>query len=45
VTGKGGATAIAEVIRGNLPPAHAPGIFAVADIETLRKRSNRHANK
>ena len=37
----GGATAIAEVIRGNLAnlSAHAPGIFALAGIEALRKRS------
>ena len=37
----GGAMAIAEVIRGNLAnlSAHAPGIFAVADIEALRQRS------
>jgi aminoglycoside phosphotransferase family enzyme/predicted kinase len=37
----GGATAIAEVISGNLAnlSAHAPGIFALADIEALRKRS------
>jgi aminoglycoside phosphotransferase family enzyme/predicted kinase len=37
----GGATAIAEVISGNLAnlSAHAPGIFAIVDIEVLRERS------
>jgi uncharacterized protein len=37
----GGATAIAKVISGNLAnlSAHVPGIFALADIEALRKRS------
>jgi hypothetical protein len=37
----GGSRAIADVITGNLSnlSAHAPGIFALADIEALRKRS------